>query len=108
MRSLSASISLSNSSGCRLAGRSLTYIRGRTGLLPFGVGQRRAHIVAAVRAIKHRIGQRVRPADRRRELAVDLRTGLDRLAVGEAVEHLLEALGGQILVGVVPDQNHRG
>ena len=33
--------------------------------------------------------------------------GFTGLPLGEAVEHLLEAFRGQVLVGVVPDQHHR-
>src|SRR5579864_2683279 len=51
--------------------------------------------------------QRCRPTYRRGELAIDLRTGLRRMAGGKTVEHLAEALLGQILVSVLPDQHHR-
>src|ERR1044072_8646858 len=54
------------------------------------------------------IGQRARTADRRREVALDLRAGLRGLAVREAVENGFEALRRQVLIGVVPDQHHRG
>src|SRR3990170_7221214 len=48
-----------------------------------------------------------RTADGRRKLAVDLRPGLRRRALGEAVEHFLKTFRRQILVGVAPDQHHR-
>src|SRR5664279_1574981 len=51
--------------------------------------------------------QRGRAAHRRRELAVDLRSRLRRIAGGKTVEHLAEALLSQILVGILPDQHHR-
>src|ERR1700674_90920 len=54
---------------------------------------------------RHR--QRGRPADRRRQLAIDLRTGLRRLAGGERVENLRETLRRQVLVVVVVDLHHR-
>src|SRR6202035_3194185 len=52
--------------------------------------------------------QRGRPAHGSRELTCDLRTRLRRFAGGKAVQHLAETLLGQILVGVLPDQHHRG
>src|SRR6516165_12581404 len=52
--------------------------------------------------------QRGRPADRRRELAIDLGTGLGAAPGGELVENLLEARRGQVLVIVVVDLRHRG
>src|ERR1700719_5329496 len=52
--------------------------------------------------------QRGRPAHRRGELTVDLRPRLRRMAGGKTVEHLAETFLGQILVGVFPDQDHRG
>src|ERR1019366_10335261 len=51
--------------------------------------------------------QRGRSTDRRGELAHDLRSRLRRIAGGKAVQHLAEAFLGQILVGILPDQNHR-
>src|SRR6478609_12150952 len=51
--------------------------------------------------------ERGRPGDRRGKLAAVLRTGLGRIAGGKAVQHLAEALLGQVLVGVLPDQHHR-
>src|ERR1700692_1009452 len=51
--------------------------------------------------------QRGRPAHRSGELTVDLRPRLRRIAGGKAVEHLAEALLGQILIGIFPDQHHR-
>src|ERR1700721_2579818 len=51
--------------------------------------------------------QRGRSTHRRRELAIDLRPRLRRLAGGKAIEHLAEVFLGQILVGILPDQDHR-
>src|ERR1700716_1174379 len=51
--------------------------------------------------------QRGRSTHRRRELTAVLRSGLRRVAGGKAVQHLAEALLGQILVGIAPDQHHR-
>src|SRR4029077_19879072 len=51
--------------------------------------------------------QRSRSAHRRGELGVDLRSRLRHLARSKAVEHFSEALLGEVLVGVIPDQNHR-
>src|SRR3954451_9676745 len=51
--------------------------------------------------------QRRRYAHRSRELTVDLRSRLRRIAGRDTVEHLAEVLLGQILVGVLPDQHHR-
>src|SRR5579863_6025126 len=52
--------------------------------------------------------QRSRAAHGSGELAVDLRPGLGRTAGGKSIQHLAEALLGQILKGVLPDQHHRG
>src|SRR6478609_6956942 len=51
--------------------------------------------------------QRGRSAHRRGELAVDLRPRLQWLAGGKAVQHLAKTFLGQILVGILPDQDHR-
>src|ERR1700736_301909 len=51
--------------------------------------------------------QRGRPGDGRGELAAVLWSWLRRLAGGKAVEHLAKALLGQVLVGILPDQDHR-
>src|SRR5712675_704770 len=51
--------------------------------------------------------QRGLPAHRRRELALDLRPRLQWLAGSKAVQHLAETFLGQILVGILPDQDHR-
>src|SRR5258705_10765132 len=50
--------------------------------------------------------QRGRSAHRRRELAVDLRPWLQWPAGGKAVQHLAKTFLGQILVGILPDQDH--
>src|SRR5215475_14190871 len=51
--------------------------------------------------------ERGRPGDRRGKLAAVLRSGLWRIAGGKAVEHLAKALLGQVLIGVLPDLDHR-
>src|SRR5215831_9259555 len=51
--------------------------------------------------------QRGRPGDGRGKLSTVLRSRLRRMARGKAVQHLAEAFLGQILVVIVPDQNHR-
>src|SRR5882724_13686908 len=51
--------------------------------------------------------QRSRSTDRRGELTAVLRSRLRKIAGGKAVKHLAEAFLGQILVGILPDQNHR-
>src|SRR6476619_6351187 len=48
-----------------------------------------------------------RSAYRARGLPADLGARLGRLAAGEAVEHLLEQLRRQVLVGVLEDLDHR-
>ncbi len=63
---------------------------------------------AAVGLVERRIGQRGRPADRRRELPVDLRARLRDTAGGELVEDAAEALRRQVLVEIVVDLHHRG
>ena len=55
-------------------------------------------------AVERRIGQRGRTADRRGELAVDLRSGFDRLARREVVDQRFEALGRQVLERVGADR----
>src|SRR5947209_6720141 len=52
--------------------------------------------------------QRGRSTQWRGELAINLWARLRRTAGSEPIEHLSEALLGQILVGVFPDQHHRG
>src|SRR5271168_587389 len=52
--------------------------------------------------------QRGRSAHRRGELTVDLRSRLRQISGGKAVQHLAKAFLGQILIGVLPDQDHRG
>src|SRR5258707_15859810 len=51
--------------------------------------------------------QRGRPGGRRGELAAVLWPWLRRLAAGKSVEHLAKALLGEVLVGILPDQDHR-
>src|SRR5262249_17886395 len=65
----------------------------------------------AVLVVEHRSRlrglERGRAPDRRRDLPVDLRPRFRRPAGSDAVEHLLEGLGGEILVGILADQHHR-
>src|SRR3954452_22325247 len=51
--------------------------------------------------------QRRRAAHGSRELTVDLRARLRRIARRKAIQHLAEVFLGQVLVGVLPDQHHR-
>src|SRR4029450_12203321 len=51
--------------------------------------------------------QRGRSTHGSRELTAILRSRLRRIAGGKAVQHLAEAFPGQILVGILPDQDHR-
>src|SRR6266481_6447834 len=51
--------------------------------------------------------QRGRSTHRRGELTAVLRSRLWEIAGGKAVQHLAEAFLGQVLVGILPDQNHR-
>src|SRR5258707_6264301 len=51
--------------------------------------------------------QRGRPGDRRGELAAVLWPWLRRLAAGKSVEHLAKRLLGEVLGGLLPDQDHR-
>src|SRR6185312_5136926 len=51
--------------------------------------------------------ERGRPGDGRRKLTAVLRSGLGRIAGGKAIQHLAEILLVQVLVGVLPDQDHR-
>src|SRR5450759_4635481 len=51
--------------------------------------------------------QRGRSAHRRRELTAVLRSSLRKVAGGKAIQHLAEALLGQILISILPDQHHR-
>src|SRR5215475_14398754 len=62
--------------------------------------------IAACEAASGGFLQRGRSAHRRGELTVDLRARLRRIVGCEAVQHPAEILLGEILVGVLPDQNH--
>src|SRR5215510_4740778 len=61
----------------------------------------------AIAAVDLRIGQRGGAADRRRELAVDLRTRLGRAPGGKLVEDLGKAFRREVLVEIVVDLHHR-
>src|SRR5262249_33505679 len=52
--------------------------------------------------------ERCRPADRRRQLALDLGSRLGCPAGGQVVEYLFERLGRQVFVVIVVDLRHRG
>src|ERR1700688_2380590 len=52
--------------------------------------------------------QRGRPAHGGGELTSVLWSGFWRVAGGKAVQHLAKTFFGQILVGILPDQDHRG
>src|SRR5215471_6604900 len=80
-----------------------------TGLLGVRVGEhRRLRLSVAAHSPELAwIGQHLGAADGRRGLPVDLRARLRWPALGDPVEHLLEAFAIEVFVGITPDQHHR-
>src|SRR5262245_25419579 len=77
-------------------------------LLVVGIGQRRLLLRSAVAAREEiGIGERGGAADRGRELAIDLRAGLDLLAGSEVIQDSGERFRREVLVVVVVDLRHR-
>src|SRR5262249_6143804 len=90
-----------------------------------GAGARKLPVLEAVEVLEDAIliaqGHGIRPLipglgevrERRRAtrwaagLPADLGTRLWRVAGGEAIEHVLEQLGGEVLVGIPADLHHR-
>src|SRR5262245_18848521 len=63
--------------------------------------------MAACQAASGGFLQRGRSAHRRGELTVDLRARLRRIVGRKTIQHPAEAFLGEILVGILPDQDHR-
>src|SRR5215211_1176258 len=83
-------------------------------LLGLIVGDRRPAVCMralprpAVRlGIERRIGERRQAADRRRQLAIDLRPRFWRAAGRKLIEDAVEALGRKVLVKIIIDLRHR-
>src|SRR6516162_4651355 len=85
--------------------RSLANIGGRSRLLGVYVVRGRPRLLCCRIEVGVRQGRR--PADRGRELSLDLRSGPDLLARGKIIEDTAQAVRAEILIVVIIDLRHR-